>query len=76
MSDLFKHHHYRSWFVFGKYPETGRVDVSDGERDVLTNVDEAKANWVIKERDEVLDRLDEVVQRNCPLCVSGVHVQQ
>jgi len=44
----------RSWFVFGAY-EDGRVDVSDGERDVLVGVSREDAERAIAEQQAIWD---------------------
>lgn len=46
---------YRSlWYIFGEWPETGRVDISWPDDDVLTDVPRELADDLIKAHNEWL----------------------
>ena len=40
------------WFIFGIHPGTDKVDISDSNRDVFTEMPEELAKQVIELRDE------------------------
>lgn len=44
---------YRPWFVFGG--SNGYVDISDGDRDVLSGVPETMAQTIIDEHNRLID---------------------
>lgn len=68
MSEWYRHHLFKHWMIFGKHRKTGLVDVSDGDRDVLTGVKEPEAEAVCEERHKILQRLDDVLEQICPDC--------
>lgn len=43
------------WFIFGVHPETGRVGVSNGERDVLVDVTREDAERAIAKQNALWD---------------------
>lgn len=45
---------FPKYFVFGEYPETGNVDISDGTVDVAVNVTKETAAKIIAERDKIV----------------------
>ncbi len=57
----------KRYFVFGKHPD-GLVDVSDGDRDVVTHVTRSEAERLIADRDEVLDLLLHMLEEVATSC--------
>ena len=51
---------FRRWFVFGEHLD-GRVDINDGNRDIVTAVDPEQAERIIAARDAFLDAVEEVL---------------
>lgn len=45
------------WFEFGVHPESGNVDISDGNRDVFTDVPKDRATRLIALQAEFRDKL-------------------
>jgi len=50
----------RPWFKFGEY-ESGRVDISDSQGDIFTNLDSATAAILLGERDRHIKRVTEII---------------
>ena len=46
------------WFIFGRY-ENGNVDISDGEKDVVTNISEDQAKLIIAKINTLETNLNE-----------------
>lgn len=61
MKDKYVEERFPRWFVFGEY-ESGNVDVSDGERDVFTNIEREAAARLISARNAYVDSLCLVFQ--------------
>lgn len=52
---------FKKWMIFGEHPETKLVDISDGDRDVLTGIRREEAEKIIKDRDMVIDVIIELI---------------
>lgn len=57
--------HFRAWFIFGEGAD-GRVDISDGDRDVLEGVGRAAAEQIIDARDVWLAEAERVLALHPP----------
>ena len=44
------------WFIFGIHPD-GTVDISDGDRDVFTNLTPAKADYLVRLQNQFLEAI-------------------
>lgn len=49
------------WFAFGTYPN-GHVDINDGTNDVVEDCTRERAEWLIAEREKLIDMLVAVTQ--------------
>ncbi len=49
--------HLKHWFVFGVYSQTGFVDISDGETDVIMDVSPVFAAAIIEARSATIKRI-------------------
>ena len=47
---------FPTWFIFGEYKD-GRVDVNDGDRDIVTKISREEAEKLIKIRDDLQEVL-------------------
>ena len=63
MREKYVEDEFPRWFVFGVHPETGYVDVSDRDTDVVTHVSPEEAEKLIKERDRVIDTIYLLVKK-------------
>ena len=45
------------WFIFGVHPSSGRVDINNGNSDVLTRVPPDLADQIVKEHNASVDRV-------------------
>jgi hypothetical protein len=50
---------HRPWFIYGKHP-SGRVDLSDGNKDVFVDIPLDTAEALIKARYDYLDTVWEI----------------
>jgi hypothetical protein len=53
---------FNRWFIFGTRPDTGCVDISDANTDILTHVPPAQAKKIIEARDIFVDSMLDLIR--------------
>jgi hypothetical protein len=53
---------FNRWMIFGIHPETGNVDISDGDQDIITNVPKDRADKILEVRNMFVNTMLELLR--------------